>query len=80
MQIARRHLQLLGTAFLGLAAALGLLAVAHMRSLAAYGYVCGGAVPHCPACPASLAALAAGTGLLAWAARAPRRRRVRIDR
>ena len=77
MAFPRRQLQPLGLGLIVLAAALALVAFEHMRSLAALGYVCGAAAPHCPACPASLAALAAGAGVLAWAAHAPRRRRVR---
>jgi hypothetical protein len=77
MDLVRRRIRNLGFRLIGLAGVLGLVAVQHMREVAALGYVCGGAAPHCPACPASLAALALGTGLLAFAARAPRRRRVR---
>lgn len=74
-----RRLQILGFGLIGLAAGLGLVALRHMRALAEYGYVCGGAAPHCPACPASLAALALGVGLLVAAgrlapSRAPARR------
>ena len=80
MDLSRRRLKTLGLALIGLAAALGLVALEHMRSLAAFGHICGGASPHCLACPASLAALAAGAAVLAYAARATRRRRVRIER
>jgi hypothetical protein len=77
MDSFRRRLHMLGLALIAAAAALGLVGLQHMRALAAYGVICGGAVPHCPACPASLAALAAGIACLTVAAHAPRRRRVR---
>ncbi len=75
MDHRRRRLQIAGFMLVGLAAALGLAALEHMRALAAYGYVCGAAAPHCPACPASLASLALGAGVLALAARMPRQAR-----
>ena len=80
MDRVRRRLQIVGFALIGLAAVFGLAALEHMRALAAYGYVCGGAVPHCPACPASLAALALGAGVLTFAARMPREARARARR
>jgi hypothetical protein len=64
-----RRLQILGYGLVGGASVLGVLAVQNMRSLAAYGYLCGGALPHCPACPASLAALALGVSVLAGSRR-----------
>ncbi len=80
MDRLRRRLQIAGIVLIGLAAALGVGALEHMRALAAYGYVCGGAAPHCPACPASLAALAWGVGLLTVAARMPREAPIRRKR
>jgi hypothetical protein len=62
-----RRLQMLGFVLLAAAAAFGVEALRHMRTLAAYGYVCGAAAPHCPACYASVAALALGAGALATA-------------
>jgi hypothetical protein len=59
-----RRLHTLGLVLIAAAAAFGLVALEHMRTLAAYGYVCGGAAPHCAACYASVVALALGVGVL----------------
>jgi hypothetical protein len=62
---SRRLLQILGFAAIVAAAAWGVVAIQHMRTLTAYGYICGAAAPHCAACYASLASLALGIGFLA---------------
>jgi hypothetical protein len=59
-----RRLHTLGLALIAAAAAFGIVALEHMRTLAAYGYVCGGAAPHCAACYAGAVALALGVGVL----------------
>lgn len=75
-----RRLYALALACFAAAAGFGLIALAHMRSLAAYGPICGGAVPHCPACPAALGSLAAGVALLALAQTAQRRPAMAVGR
>jgi hypothetical protein len=68
----RRPLLLSARGLLALSGVLGFAALDHMRSLASYGFICGGAVPHCWACPASLAALVGGLALLVLAHQADR--------
>jgi hypothetical protein len=79
MDMSRRTLRALGFSLIAAAVALGVAAVEHIRTLAAYGRICGGSIPHCPACPASLMAFLLGVSVLFVAARAPKRRRIRID-
>jgi hypothetical protein len=79
MDTSRRALRALGLSLIAVAAVLGLAALEHLQTLAAYGRICGGSIPHCPACPASLAALLLGVSVLFVAACAPKRRRIRID-
>jgi len=74
MPFSRPALRALGSGFLVLAAGLAVIAVRHMAELAAYGEICGGARPHCPACPAAVAAALLGVTLLL----AARRRRASI--
>lgn len=69
MSLPAPVLRALGAASLALAAGLGLVAARHMRELAAYGEICGGAQPHCAACPAAVAAALVGVVLLVAARR-----------
>lgn len=78
MSLSRQALRALGLGFLVLAGALGVLALEHMRALAAYGVICGASHPHCPACPAAISAALLGLAALALAARpAPAEARAR---